>query len=67
MDHLQLLGKIAGVVIILLGLHMMGVLKIGLLYKEKRVQTNKKPAGFLERFSSVWPSPLAGHRASRPF
>ena len=46
MDHIQLLGKIAGVVIILFGLHMMGVLKIGLLYKEKRVQTNKKPAGF---------------------
>jgi cytochrome c-type biogenesis protein len=46
MDHLQLLGKIAGVVIILFGLHMMGVLKIGLLYKEKRIQTNKKPAGF---------------------
>src|SRR5262245_11022956 len=39
MDHLLLLGKIAGVVIILFGLHMMGVLKIGLLYKEKRVQT----------------------------
>jgi cytochrome c-type biogenesis protein len=46
MEHLELLGKIAGVVIILFGLHMMGVLKIGLLYKEKRVQTNKKPAGF---------------------
>ena len=46
MDHLQLLGKIAGVIIILFGLHMMGVLKIGWLYNEKRVQTNKKPAGF---------------------
>ena len=46
MDHLQLLGKIAGVIIILFGLHMMGVLKIGWLYAEKRVQTNKKPAGF---------------------
>src|SRR5918993_1650163 len=46
MEHLQLLGKIAGVIIILFGLHMMGVLKIGWLYNEKRVQTNKKPAGF---------------------
>src|SRR5687767_16038662 len=27
MEHVQLLGKIAGVVIILFGLHMMGVLK----------------------------------------
>ena len=46
MEHMQLLGKIAGVVIILFGLHMMGVLKIGWLYSEKRVQTNRKPAGF---------------------
>ena len=46
MDHLALLGKIAGVIIILFGLHMMGVLRIGWLYNEKRVQTNKKPAGF---------------------
>ena len=46
MEHLSLLGKIAGVVIVLFGLHMMGVLKIGWLYNEKRVQTSTKPAGF---------------------
>jgi cytochrome c-type biogenesis protein len=46
MEHLSLLGKIAGVVIILFGLHMMGILKIGLLYSEKRMQTSGKPAGF---------------------
>jgi cytochrome c-type biogenesis protein len=46
MDHLNLLGKIAGVVIILFGLHMMGVLRIGFLYSEKRMQTSGKPAGF---------------------
>lgn len=46
MEHLSLLGKIAGVVIILFGLHMMGVLKIGFLYSEKRMQTSAKPAGF---------------------
>ena len=46
MDHLAILGKVAGVIIILFGLHMMGVLRIGWLYSEKRVQTNKKPAGF---------------------
>jgi cytochrome c-type biogenesis protein len=46
MDHLSLLGKIAGVIIILFGLHMMGVLKIGFLYSEKRMQTSGKPAGF---------------------
>src|SRR4249920_1558339 len=46
MEHLSILGKIAGVVIILFGLHMMGVLKIGMLYSEKRIQTSGKPAGF---------------------
>jgi cytochrome c-type biogenesis protein len=46
MEHLSLLGKIAGVVIILFGLHMMGILKIGFLYSEKRMQTSGKPAGF---------------------
>jgi cytochrome c-type biogenesis protein len=46
MERLTILGKIAGVVIILFGLHMMGVLRIGWLYSEKRVQTQRKPAGF---------------------
>lgn len=46
MEHLSLLGKVAGVIIILFGLHMTGVLRIGWLYSEKRIQTGKKPAGF---------------------
>ncbi|HKY23206.1 MAG TPA: cytochrome c biogenesis protein CcdA [Vicinamibacterales bacterium] len=46
MEHLALLSKIAGGIIILFGLHMMGVLRIGWLYSEKRVQPKKKPAGF---------------------
>jgi cytochrome c-type biogenesis protein len=46
MERLSLLGKVAGVIIILFGLHMMGVLRIGWLYAEKRVQTSRKPAGF---------------------
>lgn len=45
MEKLSLLGKIAGAIIIVFGLHTMGVLKIGWLYAEKRVQTTKKPAG----------------------
>jgi cytochrome c-type biogenesis protein len=45
MERLTLLGKIAGVVIILFGLHTMGILRIGWLYSEKRVQTSRKPAG----------------------
>jgi cytochrome c-type biogenesis protein len=46
MERLTLLGKVAGVIIILFGLHMMGVLRIGWLYSEKRMQTSRKPAGF---------------------
>ncbi len=45
MSRLAIIGKIAGVLIVLFGLHMMGVLRISWLYSEKRVQTQKKPAG----------------------
>jgi cytochrome c-type biogenesis protein len=44
-EHLRLLGKVGGVIIMLFGLHTMGFLKIPWLYAEKRVQTNRKPAG----------------------
>ena len=44
MSRLSLFGKIGGAVIILFGLHTMGVLRIGWLYQEKRVQTTRKPA-----------------------
>jgi len=47
MSRLSLLGRIGGAVIILFGLHTMGVLRIGWLYREKRVQTTKKPASLL--------------------
>jgi cytochrome c-type biogenesis protein len=42
-----LLAKIGGSVIILFGLHTMGVLKISWLYAEKRVQARSKPTGAL--------------------
>lgn len=45
MERLRILGRIAGIVIILFGLHTMGVLRIGWMYSEKRVQMNRKPAG----------------------
>jgi cytochrome c-type biogenesis protein len=45
MERLRILGKIAGVVIIIFGLHTMGLLRIGWLYSEKRVQVSRKPAG----------------------
>jgi cytochrome c-type biogenesis protein len=42
-----LFNRIAGAVIIVFGLHTMGVLRIEWLYQEKRVHTSNKPAGFL--------------------
>jgi cytochrome c-type biogenesis protein len=40
-------SRIAGAIIIIFGLHTMGVLRIEWLYQEKRVHTNRKPAGFI--------------------
>jgi cytochrome c-type biogenesis protein len=47
MARLDVLGKIAGAIIIVFGLHTMGILRIEWLYQEKRVQTSKRPAGFV--------------------
>jgi cytochrome c-type biogenesis protein len=40
-------NRIAGAVIIIFGLHTMGVLRIEWLYQEKRVHTSRKPAGLV--------------------
>ena len=45
--RLPVLGKIAGVVIIILGLHTAGVFRIKWLEFEKRVHTSKKPTGLV--------------------
>jgi cytochrome c-type biogenesis protein len=43
--QLQLLSKIAGAVIIVFGLHVMGVFTLTPLYREKRIHLQKKPLG----------------------
>lgn len=50
MSRLPLLGKIAGVLIIIFGLHTMGVFRLGFLETEKRIHTSKKPAGLVGAF-----------------
>jgi cytochrome c-type biogenesis protein len=40
-------NRIAGTIIIIFGLHTMGVLRIEWLYQEKRVHTSRKPAGIV--------------------
>ena len=46
-DYLDVLAKIAGVVIAILGLHFMGLLKIPFLYREARFQTESKPTSLV--------------------
>ena len=46
-DYMDLLSKIAGGVIIVLGLHFMGVFKIGILYRDARYHAESKPAGLI--------------------
>ncbi len=46
-EYLDILAKIAGVVIIIMGLHFMGLFKIRFLLMEKRYQADAKPATFI--------------------
>lgn len=46
-ENLELLAKIAGVAIIITGLHFLGVFKISILYREFRSQRDAAPAGLL--------------------
>ncbi len=48
--RLRLLNKVAGAVVIVFGLHTMGVLRIEWLYSEKRVQVERKPRGVFGAF-----------------
>ena len=45
-----ILEKIAGTLLVILGLHMMGVFRIRLLESDKRIQTHRKPAGPIGAF-----------------
>ncbi len=40
-QHLDVLGTLAGLMIIVMGLHFLGLFRIGLLYREARVQVNR--------------------------
>jgi cytochrome c-type biogenesis protein len=44
-DKSPILAKIAGILIIVFGLHMMGVFRLAFLDSEKRAQTQRKPTG----------------------
>ena len=46
-EHLTTLGYVAGVVIVVMGLHFLGVFRIGLLFREARFHVASKPAGLV--------------------
>jgi cytochrome c-type biogenesis protein len=50
-DKLWILTKIAGVAVILFGLHTMGLLKINALYRQAQIDVKNKPAGPLGAFA----------------
>ena len=47
LERQEIFGRIAGAIVIIFGLHTMGVLRIEWLYQEKRVHTSRKPAGYI--------------------
>jgi cytochrome c-type biogenesis protein len=50
LSKMSILSKIAGVLVIVLGLHMLGVFRFTALYKEKRFQARTKRVGVLGSF-----------------
>jgi cytochrome c-type biogenesis protein len=50
-DHLPLLANIAGVFIIIMGLHFLGVFRIGFLNREMRYQTQSRPIGLFGAYA----------------
>lgn len=49
-DYVPLLSRVAGAIIILFGLHFLGVFKIPLLYRDARFRLERRPAGFVGAF-----------------
>lgn len=51
-DYMGLFSKLAGIVLIIFGLHMIGVLKIPFLMYEKRIHQKQEATGILRSFSA---------------
>lgn len=46
-QYFDILSIIAGIIILIMGLHFLGVFRITMLYREARVDVRNKPAGFV--------------------
>ncbi len=51
LTHIDSISKIAGAVIVLFGLHTMGLVKIPLLYREARLSSGERPTGLLGAYA----------------
>jgi cytochrome c-type biogenesis protein len=51
-EYMGIFSKVAGVVLIIFGLHMIGVVKIPFLLYEKRIHQEEKATGILRSFSA---------------
>ncbi len=49
-EHRLLLTRIGGVVVVLLGLSVLGVIKVPALYRERRLEVRRRPFGLLGAF-----------------
>src|SRR5205823_7588609 len=46
-SRMRLLGQLAGIVLIVFGIHLTGIIKINALYRDKRFHNVQKPRGLL--------------------
>lgn len=49
-QHMSIIRKLGGVLIVIFGIHVTGLVPIGMLLGEKRVNIHQKPAGYLGSF-----------------
>lgn len=49
-DYVDILGYVAGAIIIVMGLHFLGAFRIGFLYREARIHLERKPVGLFGSF-----------------
>ena len=49
-DYFDTLAIFAGIIVIVMGLHFLGVFRIGLLYRQAKIEVREKPAGLLGAF-----------------
>ena len=49
-EHMALIRKVGGVLIIIFGIHVSGIFDIGILLGEKRLTIHRKPAGYIGSF-----------------